>query len=82
MSQSYEEGTHRVPRDNERAAVSGPRPPGRSDEPDVLLDVTELRVDEISLEVEDLTARVSLQADVLELLSCTWASTSRSEVCS
>jgi hypothetical protein len=38
------------------------------DEPDVLLDVPELRVDEISLEVEDLRARVALQADVLQLL--------------
>jgi hypothetical protein len=37
-------------------------------EPDVLLDVPELRVDEISLEVEDLRARVALQADVLQLL--------------
>jgi hypothetical protein len=37
-------------------------------EPDVLLDVSELRVDEITLEVEDLRARVSLQADVLQLL--------------
>jgi len=37
-------------------------------EPDVLLDVSELRVDKISLEVEDLRARVSLQADVLGLL--------------
>lgn len=37
-------------------------------EPDVLLDVPELRVDEISLDVEDLEARVSLQADVLQLL--------------
>ena len=38
------------------------------DEPDVLLDVPELRVEEISLEVENLHARVSLQADVLQLL--------------
>src|SRR5829696_4136749 len=37
-------------------------------EPDVLLDVSELKVDEISLEVENLRARVSLQADVLQLL--------------
>ena len=37
-------------------------------EPDVLLDIPEVRVDEISLEVEDLHARVSLEADVLELL--------------
>jgi uncharacterized protein involved in outer membrane biogenesis len=38
------------------------------DEPDVLLDVSQLRVDEISLEVDDLRARVALQADVLSLL--------------
>jgi hypothetical protein len=37
-------------------------------EPDVLLDVQKLSVEEISLEVEDLRARVSLQADVLQLL--------------
>jgi hypothetical protein len=37
-------------------------------EPDVLLDVPELRVDEISLEVENLQAHVALQAEVLELL--------------
>jgi hypothetical protein len=41
---------------------------GTDGDPDVLLDVSELRVDEISLEVEDLRARVSLQADVLQLL--------------
>jgi hypothetical protein len=35
---------------------------------DVLLDVPELRVDELSLEVEDLPARVSTQADGLSLL--------------
>jgi hypothetical protein len=39
-----------------------------NDEPDVLLDVPELRVDEISLEVDNLHARVSLQAEVLQLL--------------
>ncbi|MER7078468.1 hypothetical protein [Saccharopolyspora kobensis] len=37
-------------------------------EPDVLLDVPDLRVDEISLEVEDLRAKVSLQAEVLDLV--------------
>jgi hypothetical protein len=46
--------------------------PGRggepSAEPDVLLDVPQLRVDEIILEVEDLRAHVSVQADVLNLL--------------
>ncbi|WNF00929.1 hypothetical protein PS467_39145 [Streptomyces luomodiensis] len=36
--------------------------------PDVLLDVPHLEVDEIGLEVEDLRARVSLQAEVLDLL--------------
>jgi hypothetical protein len=68
MSQSYDEGTERVPRDDDRDVDAGLPRPGRHDEPDVLLDVTELRVDEISLEVEDLTARVSLQANVLDLL--------------
>src|SRR3954454_21945572 len=37
-------------------------------EPDVLLDVPLLKVDEIVLDVEDLRARVSLQAEVLDLL--------------
>jgi hypothetical protein len=68
MSQPDDEGTRRAPRDDDRDAASGPRRQGRHDEPDVLLDVAELRVEEISLEVEDLTARVSLQANVLDLL--------------
>jgi hypothetical protein len=37
-------------------------------EPDVLLDVPQLIVDEIALDVEELRARVSLQAEVLDLL--------------
>jgi hypothetical protein len=37
-------------------------------DPDVLVDVPQLHVDEISLEVQDLNARVSLEADVLQLL--------------
>ncbi|WP_200068131.1 MULTISPECIES: hypothetical protein [unclassified Saccharopolyspora] len=37
-------------------------------EPDVLLDVPVLKVDEINLEVEDLHAKVSLSAEVLDLL--------------
>jgi len=41
---------------------------GPSGEPDVLLHVPELRVDEIILDVEDLRAHVSVQADVLNLL--------------
>ncbi len=36
--------------------------------PDVFLDVPLLKVDEIDLDVEDLRARVSLQAEVLDLL--------------
>jgi hypothetical protein len=40
----------------------------RGEDPDVLLDVPQLHVDEISLEVEDLRARVSLQAEVLDML--------------
>ena len=39
-----------------------------SAEPDVLLDIPQLRVEEIILEVEDLRAHVSVQADVLNLL--------------
>ena len=37
-------------------------------EPDVLLDVPAVKVEEIHLEVEDLTAQISLQAEVLSLL--------------
>jgi hypothetical protein len=37
-------------------------------QPDVLLDVPVLKVEEIHLEVDDLSARVSLQAEVLNLL--------------
>jgi hypothetical protein len=68
MSQSYDERTERVPRDDDYDAASGPQRHGRHNEPDVLLDVDELRVDEISLDVENLTARVSLEADVADLL--------------
>lgn len=39
-----------------------------NEQPDVFLDIPVLKVDEISLEVEDLRARVSLQAEVLDLL--------------
>jgi hypothetical protein len=39
-----------------------------SDEPDVFLDVPLLKVEEIHLEVDDLRARVSLNAEVLDLL--------------
>jgi hypothetical protein len=39
-----------------------------SEKPDVLLDVPVVKVDEITLEVEELRARVLLQAEVLDLL--------------
>ncbi|QIZ39884.1 hypothetical protein FDZ84_30220 [Saccharopolyspora sp. ASAGF58] len=39
-----------------------------NEQADVFLDIPVLKVDEISLEVEDLRARVSLQAEVLDLL--------------
>ncbi|MDT0615686.1 hypothetical protein [Streptomyces lancefieldiae] len=42
--------------------------PAEDRDPDVYLDVPQLKVDEITLDVEDLRARVSLQAEVLDLL--------------
>jgi hypothetical protein len=41
---------------------------GSSSEPDVLLDVPQLRVEEIILDVDDLQAHVSVEANVLNLL--------------
>lgn len=60
----------RVDRQSARPEQAGrARDDGRADqEPDVLLDVPLLKVDEINLEVEDLQARVSLQAQVHDLL--------------
>jgi hypothetical protein len=52
-----------------RAYTRGHGPRGdESTEPDVLLDVPQLRVEEIILDVEDLRAHVSVEADVLNLL--------------
>jgi hypothetical protein len=62
------EGFDPALRDDEPEVGTGLEGGGADGEPDVLLDVPELRVDEISLEVEDLRARVALQADVLQLL--------------
>ncbi|WP_246212287.1 hypothetical protein [Streptomyces abyssomicinicus] len=42
--------------------------PAQEGSPDVFLDVPQLKVDEIDLDVENLRARVSLQAEVLDLL--------------
>jgi hypothetical protein len=63
-----EEGFDPALEDDERDAGLTPERGESDEEPDVLLDVPELRVDEISLEVEDLHARVALRADVLSLL--------------
>jgi hypothetical protein len=41
----------------------------RDDEPDVILDIAKLRVEEIDLELDELRARVALDARVLDLLS-------------
>ena len=49
------------------AALEGKEPDGQ--EPDVLLDVTELEVDKINLEVDDLRAHVSILAGLANLLS-------------
>ena len=51
--------------DDEEEASAGA---GHDGEPDVLLDVPELHVEEISLHVENLQAKVSLSAEVLDLL--------------
>jgi hypothetical protein len=69
MSHAAEDERDAAPGDDhsQEAAASARR---RHDgDPDLLLDVSELRVDEISLEVQDLKARVSLQAAVLDLLN-------------
>ncbi|MEV6819629.1 hypothetical protein AB0M72_12810 [Nocardiopsis dassonvillei] len=54
------------------AAPKAPEPkapePEAAEDPDVLLDVPVVKVDEIQLEVENLRASVSLQAEVLDLL--------------
>ena len=67
MNNSGSEGFDPRVRDNERDAATALEPANQDDE-DVRLDVSELRVDELSLEVEDLHARVSTEADVLSLL--------------
>jgi hypothetical protein len=49
-------------------AVSAEEVGREATDPDVVLDVRELKVDEIALDVEELRAHVSLQAEVLALL--------------
>jgi hypothetical protein len=54
---------------DDAAHDSGARDAPQADtQPDVLLDVPVLKVEEINLEVEDLNAHVSLQAEVLNLV--------------
>ncbi|GGS99900.1 hypothetical protein [Streptomyces chromofuscus] len=48
--------------------TAGARAAAADADPDVFLDVPVLKVDEIDLDVEDLRAHVSLQAEVLDLL--------------
>ena len=58
-----------APDENTGAPRAAPEPrdePG--EQPDVYLDVPSLKVDELTLDVQDLRARVSLQAEVLDLL--------------
>jgi hypothetical protein len=55
-------------RHEEGAAVNGGGG-STDDEPDVLLDVSELEVDRITLEVEDLRAHVSVLAELANLVS-------------
>jgi hypothetical protein len=45
-----------------------PAGPAASADPDVLLDVPSLRVEHLDLEVDDLRARVALEANVLDLV--------------
>ncbi|MEO3763781.1 hypothetical protein [Streptomyces sp. B5E4] len=55
--------------DDAYAEDGGSGPPERSSaDPDVLLDVPQLKVDQITLDVENLRARVSLRAEVLSLM--------------
>ena len=54
-------GTTRRPRDRAR-------PSGRRDDPDVVLDIPHVHVDEIDLQLDELKARVALEAHVLDLL--------------
>jgi hypothetical protein len=52
-----------APRRRER-----PRTSGRRDDPDVVLDIPHVHVDEIELQLDELKARVALEAHVLDLL--------------
>ena len=51
-----------------RVARDRPRPAPVRGEPDVHLDVSQLHVDRVDLKVDELAARVALQANILDLL--------------
>lgn len=57
----------KVPRPREERSERSARASAK-DDPDVYLDIPVVKVDEIELDVEDLAASVSLEADVLDLL--------------
>ena len=63
-------GSDAPDRDEAEGVTGRPVPPNQrsGDEPDVYLNVPQLKVEEITLEVEDLQAHVSLSAEVLDLL--------------
>jgi hypothetical protein len=64
--QTFESDGH-VAADEERIrSATGNR--NREGEPDVLVDLPQLRVEEVNLEVDDLRANVTLHANVLDLL--------------
>jgi hypothetical protein len=62
--QTFESDGH-VAADEERIS---PESAVREGEPDVLVDLPQLRVEEVNLEVDDLRASVTLHANVLDLL--------------
>lgn len=56
------------PRETTRRTRDRARPSGRRDDPDVVLDIPHVHVDEIDLQLDELKARVALEAHVLDLL--------------
>ncbi|MFE4449245.1 hypothetical protein [Streptomyces sp. NPDC056796] len=67
MPSSDDDGRERRDQDAQQAGVPQHRGPNEGPS-DVFLDVPALHVDELDLEVDDLEAHVSLQAEVLDLL--------------
>jgi uncharacterized protein involved in outer membrane biogenesis len=55
-------------RETTRRARDRARTSGRRDDPDVVLDIPHVHVDEIDLQLDELKARVALEAHVLDLL--------------